>query len=108
MSTTADVLSQSFTDLINGDTPVLVDFYTNWCSPCKMQSPILNEVKRELGERLTIIKIDAELNPAAAIKYQVRGVPTLILFQRGKILWQKSGVTQAPQLIQIIENKIEG
>lgn len=108
MGNTADVVSQSFTELIKGDTPVLVDFYTKWCAPCKMQSPVLNEVKRELGERLTIIKIDAELNPAAAIKYQVRGVPTLILFQRGEILWQRSGVTQAPQLIQIIESNIEG
>lgn len=96
---------QSFSELIKGDTPVLVDFYTDWCAPCKMMNPILKELKTKMGESVIIIKIDAEKNPAAAIKYQVRGVPSLLLFQQGHVLWQQSGVVQANQLQQIIESK---
>ncbi len=95
----------SFNDIIKGDTPVLVDFYADWCGPCKMMGPILQDLKKRLGENINIIKIDAEKNPSAAIKYQVRGVPTLILFKNGDILWQQSGVVQAPQLEQIINQK---
>ena len=92
--------------MINSETPVLVDFYTEWCGPCKMMSPILKDLKKEMGERLNIIKIDAEKNADAAIKYQVRGVPTLILFKNGRILWQQSGVVQLPQLKYIINQKL--
>jgi thioredoxin 1 len=106
MSTTTETSQPSFSELIEGDTPVLVDFYTDWCAPCKMMTPILKELKTEMGEGVHIIKIDAEKNPAAAIKYQVRGVPTLILFHKGNIMWQQSGVVQAKQLQQIIESKI--
>ena len=95
----------SFNDIIKGDTPVLVDFYADWCGPCKMMGPILQDLKKRLGDNINIIKIDAEKNPSAAIKYQVRGVPTLILFKNGDILWQQSGVVQAPQLEQIINQK---
>jgi thioredoxin 1 len=94
-----------FQELIEGNTPVLVDFYTDWCAPCKMMPPILKELKSKMGERITIIKIDAEKNADAAIRYQVRGVPTLMLFQNGNILWQQAGVVQAAQLQQIIESK---
>ncbi len=100
-----EVKQQSFSELIKGDTPVLVDFYADWCAPCKMMNPILKELKNKMGESIIIIKIDAEKNPAAAIKYQVRGVPSLLLFQQGHILWQQSGVVQANQLQQIIESK---
>lgn len=96
----------SFTKMINGDTPVLVDFYTDWCGPCKMMAPILKNLKNEMGDALNIIKIDAEKNADAAIKYQVRGVPTLILFHKGRILWQQSGVVQLPQLKTIINQKL--
>ncbi len=95
----------SFNDIIKGETPVLVDFYADWCGPCKMMGPILQDLKKRLGENINIIKIDAEKNPQAAIKYQVRGVPTLILFKNGQILWQQSGVVRAPQLEQIINQK---
>lgn len=95
----------TFNDIISGDTPVLVDFYADWCGPCKMMGPILQDLKKRLGDNINIIKIDAEKNPQAAIKYQVRGVPTLILFKDGEILWQQSGVVQAPQLEQIINQK---
>lgn len=98
----------SFSEMINGDTPVLIDFYADWCGPCKMMNPILKELKKAMGDNLNIIKIDAEKNADAAIRYQVRGVPTLILFRRGNILWQQSGVVQLPRLKAIINQKLSG
>ena len=96
----------TFNDIINGEKPVLVDFYTDWCGPCKMMNPILKDLKKNMGDAINIIKVDAEKNADAAIKYNVRGVPTLILFKDGQILWQQSGVVQAKQLEQIINQKI--
>ncbi len=96
----------NFTEIVKGDRPVLVDFYADWCGPCKMMGPILKDLKKRLGDDINIIKIDAEKNPQAAIKYQVRGVPTLILFKEGQILWQQAGVVQISQLEQIITQKI--
>lgn len=101
------VKKQGFSELIKGDTPVLVDFYADWCAPCKMMPPILKELKKAMGERLHIIKIDTERNPDVAIRYQVRGIPNLILFRKGKILWQKPGVVRMPELQQIIEQKLQ-
>lgn len=97
----------TFNEIINGETPVLVDFYADWCGPCKMMNPILKSLKKKMGDRINIIKVDAEKNPDAAIKYQVRGVPTLILFKNGRILWQQAGVVQLPQLESIISEKLE-
>lgn len=97
----------TFSDVINSDTPVLVDFYADWCGPCKMMNPILKNLKKEMGDELNIIKIDTEKNADAAIKYQVRGVPTLMLFHKGKTLWRQSGVVQLHQLKQIIDQKIQ-
>lgn len=97
----------SFNELINSDVPVLVDFYADWCGPCKMMNPILKDLKNKMGDKINIIKVDAEKNADAAIHYQVRGVPTLILFQKGNILWQKAGVVQAGQLEAIINQRIE-
>lgn len=102
-----DVKKKSFSEIIKGDTPVLVDFYADWCGPCKMMIPILKDLKKQMGSSINILKIDAEKNAAAAIKYQVRGVPSLILFKNGRILWQQSGVVQAPQLKRIIEEKVK-
>lgn len=96
----------SFDTLIKGERPVLVDFYTDWCAPCKMMTPILKELKSVMGSAIQIVKIDAEKNADAAIRYQVRGVPTLILFKKGHVLWQQSGVVQAQQLQSIIESKL--
>lgn len=98
--------TMSFSEVINGDTPVLVDFYADWCGPCKMMAPILKNLKKEMGDKLNIIKVDTEKNAAAAIRYQVRGVPTLILFHKGQVLWQQSGVVQMPQLKRIIDQKL--
>lgn len=98
---------KSFNEIINEDTPVLVDFYADWCAPCKMMTPILQQLKSAMGDKLNIIKIDTEKNPDVAIRYQVRGIPNLILFKKGQLLWQQAGVVQMPQLQQIIEQKLE-
>jgi thioredoxin 1 len=102
-----DIKKMSFTDVIKGDTPVLVDFYADWCAPCRMMPPILKELKKRMGDDLNIIKIDTEKNPDVAIRYQVRGIPNMILFKNGKVLWQQAGVMQASQLETMIRQKLE-
>ena len=95
----------AFQQLIQKDQPVLVDFFATWCGPCQMLAPILKQVKESLGERITIIKIDVDKNQAIAAQYQVRGVPTMLLFQNGKQLWRQSGVVSKEELIKIIVEK---
>lgn len=95
-----------FKELINGEKPTLVDFYATWCGPCKMMAPMLDELKREIGDKAKIIKVDVDKNPSAAATYQVRGVPTLILFKNGKIKWQQSGVVPVHELRKVIESNI--
>ncbi len=97
-------MKSSFGDIINSDTPVLVDFFADWCGPCKMLAPILKDVKSELGDSIKIVKIDVDKNPSIASKYQVRGVPTMLLFKNGKQLWRQSGVLQKKDIIQIIQS----
>ncbi|MCK5638206.1 MAG: thioredoxin [Flavobacteriaceae bacterium] len=94
----------SFQDLINQDVPVLVDFKADWCQPCKMMIPVLKQVKQNFHDKIKIIKIDIDKNPAVAQKYGIRGVPTLILFKNGKEVWKQSGVLQANQINSIINN----
>ena len=91
-----------FSEIINQDKPVLIDFYAEWCGPCKMMSPILKQVKDSLGEAISIIKIDVDKNQNLASKYQVRGVPTMMLFKEGKQLWRQSGVLQKEEIINVI------
>ncbi len=98
-------MNSSFDQIINSEKPILVDFFATWCGPCKMLGPILKEVKDNLGDRISIIKIDVDKNQQVASKYQVRGVPTMILFQNGKQLWRQSGVLQKNDLIKIIVEK---
>ena len=98
--------TKTFQELIEGDTPVLVDFFAEWCGPCKMMQPILEDTSRQLGGKVKILKVDVDKNPLAASRFQVRGVPTLILFSKGEIVWRQSGVIPAPQLVQIIENRV--
>jgi thioredoxin 1 len=98
---------KTFSELISGDQPVLVDFFATWCGPCKMMQPILEDTARQVGGKVKIIKVDVDKNPYAANAYQVRGVPTLILFQNGKPLWRQSGVVPANQLVKVIEDKVD-
>jgi len=94
----------SFNELINQKIPVLVDFKADWCAPCKTMIPILKEVKKQLKDQVAIIKIDVDKNPTVAAKYQIRGVPTLMIFKESKEVWKQSGVVQANQLIELIHS----
>ncbi len=96
----------TFGELIKSDKPVLVDFSAEWCGPCKMMAPILKDVKQEIGDAASIIKVDVDKNPHAAQAYQVQGVPTLILFKSGKILWRQSGVVPKQGLVSVIRQHV--
>ena len=96
----------NFNDIINSEKPVLVDFFATWCGPCQMLLPVLNQVKDNLQDRITIIKIDVDKNQELAQKHQVRGVPTMMLFQNGKQLWRQSGVLTKEEIINNILDKI--
>lgn len=93
----------TFSDHIQSSKPVLVDFFAEWCGPCKMMKPILEDCKSKLGDNVTILKVDVDKNPQAARTYQIKGVPTLMLFKNGNILWRQSGVVPSSQLVQIIQ-----
>jgi thioredoxin 1 len=95
----------NFNSIIQSEKPVLVDFFATWCGPCQTLAPILKQVKDNLGDRISIIKIDVDKNKQIASQYQVRGVPTMILFQNGKQLWRQSGVMSVAELIKIISEK---
>ena len=97
----------SFSELINGEKPVLVDFYADWCGPCQAMNPILKELAGELKNEVRIIKIDIEKNQAIVAKHEIRGVPTFMLFQNGKVKWRQSGMLSAHHLKQVIEKETE-
>ncbi len=96
----------NFQNIINSDKPVLVDFFAEWCGPCKMMAPNLKQAKDALGEAATIIKIDIDKNPEAAAEFNIQGVPTLILFKKGAIKWRKSGVVPAHFLIKVMRENM--
>jgi thioredoxin 1 len=97
-------MKSNFNEIIKDSKPVLVDFHADWCGPCKMLAPILKDAKAELGDGVKIVKIDVDKNEALAGKYQVRGVPTLILFKNGVQLWRQSGVIQKDEIVRIIKS----
>lgn len=92
----------TFNEIINSNQPVLVDFFAEWCGPCKMLTPTLKEISSEVDGKARILKVDVDKNPATASKYGVRGVPTLIIFKNGEIKWRQSGVLPKYQLLEII------
>jgi thioredoxin 1 len=92
----------NFNDIINSEKPVLIDFFATWCGPCKMMGPILEEVSRKVGDNARVLKIDVDRNPQVAAKYQIQGVPTIMLFKNGKMLWRQSGVVRADQLVKVV------
>ena len=98
-------MKSSFKRIISSKTPVLVDFFADWCGPCKTLAPILKDVKEELGDAVKIVKIDVDKNQSIAAKYNVRGVPTMLLFKDGKQVWRQSGVIQKKDIVQIIQSQ---
>ena len=99
-------MKEDLRSVLNDSKPVLVDFFAEWCGPCKIQAPVLKEVKSEIGDKVRIIKIDVDKSPAIAQQYQVSGIPTLILFRNGQPVWRQSGLATRKQLIDVISAHI--
>ncbi len=100
-------MSGKFNSIINSKKPVLVDFYADWCMPCKQVTPILKQVKAELKEQVRIIKVNVDKNPAIATKFQIRNIPTLILFKEGEVKWKVAGVRQKSEIEAVVRNNID-
>lgn len=96
----------TFADLTNTDKPVLVDFYADWCAPCRAMKPVLEDLKSQMGEELSIYKIDVDKNQSIAERYAIRSIPTLILFKNGEPVWRKSGMASSVELQKAVENSV--
>ena len=94
---------KSFSQIINGDKPVLIDFHATWCGPCKMLAPVIKQVKEKIGDSASIIKIDIDKNPTLATKLNVMGVPTLMVYKQGELKWRQSGVLSEGQILKVLE-----
>jgi thioredoxin 1 len=95
-----------FETLIRGDKPVIVDFFAEWCGPCKMMPPVLKEVKDKIGDKATVLKMDIDKNPHYASIYGIQSVPTLMIFKNGNVIWRRSGVTQANEILQQVSQHV--
>lgn len=95
-----------FQDIIAGDTPVLVDFFVEWCGPCKMMKPVLEELKKKMGNKIIILKIDIDKNISLSSEYRIQSVPTLVLWKQGEIIWRQSGALSLNELEQILSSYI--
>ena len=95
-----------FNEIINSDKPTLVDFYANWCGPCKMMTPIIEETKTKLGDKATVLKVNVDENKEVSIKYGIRSIPTLVLVQKGQPIWRQSGVVQSSKLVEEVEKVV--
>ena len=94
----------NFNSIINEPKPVLIDFHALWCGPCKVQSPILKEVASEMGDKVKVIKIDVDQNPELATRYQIQGVPTLMIFKNGEVKYRQAGLHTKQQVMQVINS----
>ena len=95
-----------FQDIIAGDTPVLEDFFAEWCGPCKMMKPVLEELKKKMGNKIIILKIDIDKNISLSSEYRIQSVPTLVLWKQGEIIWRQSGALSLNELEQILSSYI--
>ncbi len=95
-----------FNELINSDKPTLVDFWAPWCGPCKMMAPIIEETKNKLGDKATVLKVNVDENKEVSMKYGIRSIPTLVLFQKGQPIWRQSGVVQSSKLVEEVEKVV--
>jgi|TARA_B110000211_G_scaffold175946_1_gene198868 thioredoxin 1 len=95
-----------FNELINSTKPTLVDFYADWCGPCKMMSPLIEETKKDLGDGATVLKIDIDKNSDVAIKYGIRSIPTLLIFKEGEVVWRQSGVPSKSLIVESVKKFI--
>lgn len=96
----------TFKEIIQSEKPVLVDFFANWCGPCKVMAPILKSIKSELGDAVTIIKVDVDKNSRAAAEFKVLSIPTLILFKMGNQVWRQTGVVTKDLLLSNLQNQL--
>jgi thioredoxin 1 len=99
----AFIMKENLQSILNDSKPVLVDFFAEWCGPCKVQAPVLKEVKTDIGDSIRILKIDVDKSPAIAQQYQVSSIPTLILFRNGQPIWRQTGVASKQQLVNVIK-----